>query len=438
MRQRLPLVITVLLVIGLLPSAQALSADLSQTWPGIFRWIGPLNLLKLGWPALWIYVVAERRRLSACAARAIIAALAIGTAATLIAGSRCGMPPMLLREWFVITIGLAAGVCLALVPPRHRFAVFSGWMGVVLLAAVLDVFSPWVIDALYARIFDPETRYLDVREVGARVLTGVFGRQSMAKLLAWLPWLAAYGAWERFCAHVNSLRCRAAVLICGIIGILSTGAILATSQRGPFLAAICAWIAFVLHLWWWRRDRRLIILGVVGLALSALATYLFVPKQILEPRVRSAIGLSPQGNPYGKTADDNRSFRTKMAVIAITTIVRSPLGDACIPVERFHEFGISPGHSHNLLLQQFRDRGWIWGLLHAWAWLLAALATWRRRTLGASLLFAGLTSVLVSGLFDHPWFVLNHAIVLGAYLALGLAQLREPDQPRTPEESAHS
>ena len=111
-----------------------------------------------------------------------------------------------------------------------------------------------------------------------------------------------------------------------------------------------------------------------------------------------------------------------MARVSLDAIREYPLGNACLPKSFFTERKISEAHSHNLFLEQFRSRGWIWGLLHLGLWLLAGFAFFRRSDARASAYLAVLTAIFICGFVDHPWFVLNQAIVLGAVLVDGVVQ----------------
>jgi hypothetical protein len=129
---------------------------------------------------------------------------------------------------------------------------------------------------------------------------------------------------------------------------------------------------------------------------------------------------SAESNQLRTISEANARYRVGMNRVSIEIIRNHPFGDACIPKAFFSERGMSEGHSHNLVLEQFRSRGWVWGLTHLGLWILAALAFFRRRDVFASGLLAACAAVFVCGLVDHPWFVLNQAIVLGAVLVEGV------------------
>lgn len=411
--------VSFILVLGILPSWTALSEAYQQAWPSLYRLSGPLNPLKLGAPILLLYCWQNRR------AWPLRFWLWIGafTGAYLlfsgISGYRCGLPPLFMREASVATVGLLGAIAAILLPKRAWFVVLAGWCLAIYGAAFLDQFFPASVDWLYAHIFDPQTRSADVIEVGRRVLTGVFGRQSLAKFLAWLPWLLWWGWVLR---GRNGRGVRLAFLS---FAILSTGMILMTSQRGPLVGALAGWIALGAHRGIRGGNSRQAGLAGIALILGVIATAVFVPQDVLIPRVTSTLGLE-QSNTIGRIAQGNREFRQRITRFSLGVVMREPLGNACIPMQAFVDAGLADKHhSHNLMLEQFRARGWIWGLLHLALWLGAWTRTWLRRSEEAALGFAGLTAIIVSGMFDHPWFVLNQAMILCLFLLLGWSARRE-------------
>jgi hypothetical protein len=404
------------LIIGILPSLTALSVSYAEAFPGLYSRTGPLNLLKFFAPALLVFVGIAYRAVSPLRTRRVFqgvgAAWVVGTFFTLLSAHRCGMPAAFLREWATITVGLLAGLAVLVLPSRSRNQVFVGWFSLVFMSAVLEVFSPSAIDWLYAHIFDPETRKGDIAETGMRVLTGVFGRQSLAKLMAWLPWLVlplferrVFWAWAGTAAL--------------------SGWILSTSQRGPTFAAFAALVAFGIHRFF--ISRKKFVLGEMAgvLVIGLVALYLLVPREIVAPRVLHEIAQTDANSANAlRVSNGNADFRKNMTRASLHAIVEYPLGNACLSDAYFEPYGIHlAAHSHNLMLEQFRSRGWLWGLLHLTLWLLAGIGLWRSADLRSSAFFAAWVAVMVSGLVDHPWFVLNQAIVLGTILVAGLAAL---------------
>ena len=101
-----------------------------------------------------------------------------------------------------------------------------------------------------------------------------------------------------------------------------------------------------------------------------------------------------------------------MALFSLEQIATQPLGNACITEEKFRERGLTVTHAHNLFLQQFVGRGWLWGIAHFLLWIWAFTRALRSRRIEGHAWAAACISMSVGGLFDHPWFVLNHSILL--------------------------
>lgn len=422
MHSRLSWIIAFILGVGILPSLTSLSAHLQEAVPQLFRYVGPINPLKILAPLLLYFAWTQRHRIPRLLLWLLGGGFALATLATLIAAIPCGFPAMLLREAAVMLIGALAGLSFILLSSKQQFTVLAMWGFAVYLSAFIDATDPAVTDWLYAHVFDPNTRFWDVHETGQQVLAGVFGRQSLAKLLAWLPWLLLAGAAALKNRAPDQTGRSSKLLLIGLsaLAVISTGAILATSQRGPFVAAALAWIALAVHLGLRGGQKRAAWVSLSALFVSLILTALLVPRNVLEPRIRSLIGSRPT-TVYGHIADANRDFRLRMSLFSLEVIAENPLGAACIPDSQFREANLNPAHSHNMILQQYRTKGWLWGSAHLVLWILAALGAWRTRTLTGSFMFAGISSVLISGMFDHPWFVLNHAVVLGVLLTLGLS-----------------
>ncbi len=121
-----------------------------------------------------------------------------------------------------------------------------------------------------------------------------------------------------------------------------------------------------------------------------------------------------------------------MASWSLKLIAKNPTGNACYFFEDFEAetsdidkngklvHMIHFGHAHNLIIQEYRERGWIWGSVHFLLWILALIGAWREKTYFGSSIFAGLTTIFILGLVDYPWPVLNHSIFLWIYLLIGL------------------
>jgi hypothetical protein len=329
--------------------------------------------------------------------------LVVGSLSTLIAGYSCHFPLLLLREWAAICSGVLASVSFLLLPKENKKWVVFLWAAFIYAAVLMDTVLPSSIDWFYNNVFDPNTRLQDVNEVKGHVLTGLFGRQSLAKILAWMPWVVIlfYG----FSIPTAGLA------------VFSTGIILATTQRGPLMAALMGWMIFILHRWFKHKDKQSAILASAGMALSILSIFVLVPSEIRTQRLNSMTAQS-SNNAIEQNAIVNRNARFAMHKFAINQTLHHPLGNACIPDQDFKQVGLSPAHAHQLFLHQFRERGWIWGALHLILWIMAIIGAWKAHENSA--LLAGLITTVGIGLVDHPWFVINHAMLMGIFLAMGL------------------
>jgi len=405
--------IALVLGLGILPSMTALSMGIKETIPLLAKYMGPINFLKIFSPLLLYYAWSKRQRFPKLISRGLIPSLIVGTFATLLAGIPCSFPPYFLREWSVICLGAISALCFVTLPRRSVYLTLFVWGGAVYGTSLMDIVFPKGVEWLYNHVFDPGTRVEDLKELGRHVLTGVFGRQSLSKLLAWIPWLLfAFGMEEK-----KSMKRR---LTLGLLIVISTAGTLATSQRGPFIAAIAGWMSFSAHQMIRMRNKKLALIAAAAITLSLVATALVIPRTIWETRVKAAIGLS-SNDAHTQIAQENVSLRTRMIPFTLDIIGNYPFGHACIHHDQFARAGIPhENHSHNLILQQYRDRGWIWGSLHFFLWIAALVSAWRTRSESASALLAGLVAIMVSGMTDHPWFVLNHSLILMIYLCIGL------------------
>lgn len=407
--------IALVISLAILPSFTALSDSSSR--------MGPLNPLKLAAPFLFAFVALGFFRLREAGVRRGILVLggawAIGTVFTLLAASRCGFPSMFLREWASISLGLIVGVALRFFTPALRDRVFFGWMAILFSVVALDLLFPSSIDWLYAHVFDPETRQWDLGETGTRALTGVFGRQSAAKLMSWVPWLVLPAFFR--------VSRRARYLALAALGIWS-GLILATSQRGPMFAAFAALLVFGIHRAACERKWKPFFITAAVVCVGFLSIFITVPSTIVGPRLLNTAPVLSSGEPIAnagqilKTSEHNAQYRLGMTRVSLDSIRTHPFGDACIPKSFFAERGMNEGHSHSLVLEQFRSRGWIWGLVHLMLWIFAGIAFLRARDVRASCTLAAVAAIFVCGLVDHPWFVLNQSIVLGAVLVEGIVR----------------
>jgi len=335
-----------------------------------------------------------------------------------------------MRETFVMALSapLAASFFVMNATSRYRVAVF--WGVFTVSTALLDATFPEATDWLLKHFFDPNSRRIDLIEVG-QVVSGVLGRQSLAKLLAWTPWLILATAPKVLLRH-------------WVLLVISFGLILPTSQRGPFVAATTSGICWIWLLW--RRNPEAAKRGLptIALAISAIIgfTLAVAPPGIVESRLTSLLGL-PATSQLGQSAQNNITFRKQMYLFSAKTALQHPFGHACISGDEFMLAGITHlSHSHNVFLEQFRSRGWLWGLVHLFLWfsILFLNRPKARQTQNAKAIeaadywFCAWISLTVSGLFDHVWPVLNQAVIVSCVLIGSSLQVAARGQnPKTPE-----
>jgi hypothetical protein len=402
--------IAFLLAVGLLASFTALSTSLGEISPGMLRLTGPINPLKVGAPLLAVYFWLGRDAIPQPLRRALFGIFVLGLAATVGAGLGCSpLPGASIREFAAMTIGTLAAACFLALPSFQQRAVVVAWGAMLAGLAGLDLLAPSAIDWLYTHVFDPNTRWFDNQTASVRLLTGVFGFQSFAKLLSWVPWLCL--------AFLPAVREKPRLFYFWVSGsALATGLILSTTQRGPLLGMLLGWCAFFLHAHFRAGRRKLLIPLALAAVITGLVTIGITPREIWQGRVEAAVSSSEPSTQGAVNASRNISFRRIMWGISLDSVSKHPLGDACIPEQTFTNRGVYSTHSHNLFLHQFRERGWLWGLVHLALWVIALFFAWKGRSSKASALFAGLTCILSQGMFDHPWFVLNHAMLLSLFL----------------------
>ncbi len=418
--------VTWVLALGILPSFTALSTEIINAYPGLGKYLGPLNPLKIALPILIGFVWLHRKAIPKKLTKILVASFAIGSVASVIAALGCQTSVAIFyREWFVMILGCLAGMCFLLLPKKNVKKIVLVWAVIVFGSGLLEVIAPSSIQWLYAHLFDPNTQEGDFREVGRSVLTGVFGRQSMAKLLSWIPWLLVLVFWNRPRANNRWL----VVLV--VVGFAS---IFGTSQRGPFLAALMGCLVFAGHQFWINKNKRHAAWGVGVFALSIVLSFVVTPRDIWAPRVKSLVGAPAKPrDEVQRIAEGNIRIRQQITAFSFQQIARHPLGNACIAQEEFDLAGLPVAHSHNLFLEQFRSRGWIWGLVHAGLWAVAFWGAWRSRGPLGSTLSGALATVLIGGVFDHPWWVLNHAMILGIFLVSGLWLVSATSRERYPQ-----
>ena len=222
--------VSAVFILSFLPSWTALSEHLARAWPGIYAFTGPLNPLKIALPFLLPLAALELSKWNS-KRRALLAGVTlIGTISTLIAWTYCRPSHAILREGFVMAAGAIAAIAFQRFSSREKMRIGLIWAGLLLLTCLFDVLRTGVNTWLLENFFDPMTAREGVEELQANdILRGVFGRQSLAKLLAWVPFVALALVWS------NRPPTQRAFYV-GFGSLLVFGAfILPTSQRGPFL-----------------------------------------------------------------------------------------------------------------------------------------------------------------------------------------------------------
>lgn len=402
--------LSLVLGLSLLPSFTALTA---YTVP----FLGPINLLKITAPLFVIFLYQNRSRIPKKASLWFLIVFAIGTISTFVSGARCTFPEFFIREWAVTLLGTLAALCFFIFQPHTQKRVVKIWIALVLGSAAIDLLSPTTNDWLLNKIFDPRTKQNDYLEIGRSTLTGVFGRQSMAKFLAWLPWLTLFFLWNPQ-KKTNPSWLRYTPLL---LPMICTGLVLSTSQRGPFLSLIVSWIGFLAYAALILKNKSILKTGVAAFALGIVLVPVLVPTEILVPRIQSLLGVQ-SANEFTKIAQSNSSVRVGIHKITWDVMKHHPFGNACIPEKVFIDtIGINSLHGHHLFLHQFRDRGWFYGAAHLILWLVAGLGFLKLRGWRGAFGLSTYLTIFITGQFDHPWFVLNQALILGVVLWVGVS-----------------
>lgn len=401
--------LAVVLGLGMLPSFQALSENLSQQFPSFSRYAGPINFLKIFWPLMVVYIGLQWKRIPVDTRRWLPVIFGIGTIATLISANGCHFPPLFLREWFVICVGSICGITLLLLPRKYSKITVALWGVIVLSGVAINLFFPQLTNWLFRNIFDftyqvPESRGAPIR------LSGFYDIASLGKLLAWLPW--AFGI---FFIDSSSTRRNWAVFFSLLVS--CTVLIPVTTQRGPVLGMALGWILFTAHLIFQMRKKWLLKWVPVAVISVLILGWVAIPKNVLETRFLAYFGVAgtdQQAVIQSRVSSDQRKRIWKLAVDRIST---HPMGLACPPKEDYEKAGIEAAyHSHNIFLEQYSSRGWIWGTLHMLLWLCALIWAWRDKTLQGTMLTGAVVTTLGLGMVDHPWFVLNHAMIMAMFL----------------------
>jgi hypothetical protein len=416
----LELFLCAIAILGMFPSFTALSQSLYDHLPTLGKYLGPINPLKLVAPLFFFWVVARRRAFEPRMIRLLLVALAFGTLGTVTGGLGCGgFPPSQLREWFVIVLGVAAALSI-LTFSRGRFSrVLWGWAGVIYGSVILNYLWPTGLNWINAHFFDP-TRQVPLRGESPQFLMGFYDIVSLGKLLVWVPWIVGFALASTW-ADRHSTKVQLVLL--PLIAV-STGLSLATTQRGPIVGMVGGLGFYFLHRWRVTRDRQILIGLAALLVMMGAGVALLVPKGMIEQRVMPLFSTEVNFKEKGVEAGGSPTVahasvlqRWRLFELGISEVSKHPFGHVCTAAEEFQKRGIIEAyHSHNLFLEQFKSRGWLWGGVHLVLWLLALLQSWKIRNWTGSVLVGGLGTICVMGLADHPWFVLNHAMILGLFL----------------------
>jgi hypothetical protein len=401
----------------LLPSWTALSSSLYSTFPRFSHWSGPLNPLKIFLPFLILFCFQQRKRIPGSLFMFSAVVLGLGTLFTAYAAARCAERGPIIREWLVFCGGWIGGLSLYALTPKDRFKVVSAWMIFIFGSALLDLLAPSATSWLLQHVFDPSTGQGDFAELGLRPLTTVYSRQSIAKLLVWTPWIWIAAA---LASPLSAEQKRKARKAFWVLAPIATAGALAASQRGPFLAMLVTLAAYALNQFVCFKNLSTARVAVTALIAGILLVPVLAPKALWLPRIKTLIHRHDETveNRFEQTAEDNKTIREKFYIFSLGKIAQNPLGDACIPEQEFTSRGMFKTHAHSLFLEQYRSKGWIWGTLHLTLWLGALILAWRRKTEIDTFLAGGVLTVIVSGVFDHLWFALTHAVVLSALLLL--------------------
>lgn len=415
-RKYLAWLITVMIALGMFPSFNALTSRIFGPFPALSGWVGPINFLKLALPFLALFVALEWKRLASPGKWWTIGFLALGSIATVIAGRQCNTTPMHFREWAVITTGMLAAVAFALLELRKQRFILAAWVGILVLALVINYLSIDVLNLIHQTIFDPE-RVLDPKFF---LLQGFYDIASFGKLLAWTPWILGLA----FCLGGRKFGNRGAIVFV-LINLVFLIFALRTTQRGPILGGVVALGVAAVHYARNRGNFRILLgFAATGLLMSVIAAWV-LPSSIIETRIKPL--LSSQWSHQDVQQDPSRasiSQRSRIWAYAMDSIRENPLGRPCVDEAEYARRGIPTlSHSHNEFLEQTRTRGWLWGAFFTVFWILSWRIYWNRRDLIATVCLGGLTSIAVLSLVDHPWFVLNHSVIIGVFLVSGFFEV---------------
>ncbi len=372
--------------------------------------LGPLNTVKLLSPAFIVVIVHAallKRSFHSTEVR-VLFFLGLGMIASFIANFGCaGIPNNVVREWVAVSIGTLVALFLYQSSDTRRSMVVHFWMILIAVLCLLDILWKPGSLKLSETLFSAESVLRDIREAGDEVLGSVFSRQSLAKILVLLPWL--------FLALRKGAPSLRHWCIAGIFWSLT----FSTSQRAAVLAIFIALFAFLCHLVFHRGLKyKFILAGISATAALVLLSVILTPKPILlsrGPQFMKKLYSEDLKRVEGleKTASDNVEFRKRTFLVTLDVIRASPLGNPCVSQASFDARAVIPAHSHNLFLEQFRARGWIFGFLFFAVYSFGVFLCFRNSAIQGGVRFAALAALFVLGMFDQPLFVINHAVLIG-------------------------
>ena len=415
----LEILIAIALVVGMFPSLTALSQKLYSQWTILGKYAGPLNPIKAASPLILYWIFLNRSHLKRRFRSILLVGFVLGSIGTVTGGLACeGVPPALLREWFVMLLGTLAALSLFLFRRSLFLGSLSGWVAVIYGSVLLNYLFPSGLNWINAHFFDP-IRQVPLHGESLQFLIGFYDVASLGKLLVWIPWIVGFVAWLKWPSQQQKVYW-GFLLVASISMALS----LATTQRGPFIGMLAGAGMFFAHRFWISPDRRLIIGLVSALSVLIIGVTILVPHDLILRRVTPLFSPTMKIDGSGTHADGapteaHQSVlqRKRLMELNLSEISKHPLGKICTPPEEFSKRGIFEAyHTHSLILEQFKVRGWAFGLFHLGLWLLAFVQTWKLRSWAASSVLGGIATTFVLGFADHPWFVLNHAMILGFFL----------------------
>ncbi len=412
-------VLTLVIAMGILPSFNALRDQLPATIGNI---VGPLNFLKLALPAFFLFIALNWNRIPKTGKWSLVSFIGLGSVVTYVSNQTCDTSSMHFREWAVMSTGMIAACSFALLSTQYQRFILFFWVSVLSTALLINYASVDLLNMIHRNIFDP-SRVLAPDQF---LLQGFYDIASFGKLLSWAPWLLGIG----ICLGRKRLPSQA-LFVFVVLNLVFLIFSLRTTQRGPLLGGVLAMVVATIHYARNQKNFRILYqVAAVGVAVALIGAVL-LPREIIDKRIKPILTRNWDSEVLRK--DESRSSISQRSLIwtyAKKSISEYPLGTTCIDRIEFKRKGIElwTAHMHNEFLEQTRSRGWLWGAFFTCFWIFSWLTYWRRRDPVATLFLGGLTCVIGLSLVDHPWFVLNHSVVIGVFLLSGLFKVGESAQ----------